>query len=252
MCRFIAYVGSPITLDSLLCAPEYALLHQSYAPRHQQHGRINADGFGVGWYAPDVRLEPARYRTTTPMWADSSFASFAGVVSSGAIVAAVRNASPGLPVDESCTAPYTQGQWLFAHNGSVEGFPGPTATRLRRRLSDARTAHVQGATDSEVVFGLVLDRIDAGACPTDAVREVINEVLTIAPGSRLNLCLSDGDRVVASACGDSLFTRTTDGDADPSVVVASEPFDDSSGWQAVPAGSLVVATPSTLDIGAIA
>jgi glutamine amidotransferase len=251
MCRFIAYLGPPITLDALLRAPEYGLLHQSYAPRHQQHGRINADGFGVGWYAPDVRLEPARYRTTTPMWADNSFASVAGVVSSGAIVAAVRNASPGLPVDESCTAPYTHDRWLFAHNGRVDGFPGPVAARLRRWLSDARTAHVEGATDSEVVFGLVLDRIDAGACATDAIHDVLNEVLAIAPESRLNLCLSDGDTVVATARGDSLFTRADD-DEGRSVVVASEPFDDSPDWNEVPQGSLVVATRSTLDIGAIA
>jgi glutamine amidotransferase len=251
MCRFIAYLGPPVTLHSLLCAPEYGLLHQSYAPRHQRHGRINADGFGVGWYAPDVRAEPACYRTTTPMWADNSFASLAGVVSSGATVAAVRNASPGLPVDESCTAPYTHERWLFAHNGRIEGFPGPAAARLRRWLSDERTAHVQGATDSEVVFGLVLDRIDAGALATDAMHDVLNEVLTIAPGSRLNLCLSDGDTVVATACGDSLFTRAGDEDGGW-VVVASEPFDDSPGWNEIRQGSLVVAARSTLDIGAIA
>ncbi len=100
---------------------------QAYAPRHQRHGRINADGFGVGWYAPDVRAEPARYRTTTPMWADNSFASLAGVVSSGAIVAAVRNASPGLPVDESCTAPYTHEQLAVR------------AQRARRWASRARS-----------------------------------------------------------------------------------------------------------------
>ena len=161
--------GRQSTLESLLLSPPHALVTQAYAPRHQRHGRINADGFGVGWYSPDVRAEPARYRTTTPMWADNSFASIAGVVSSGAIVAAVRNASPGLPVDESCTAPYTHERWLFAHNGRVQGFPGTVAAQLRRRMSDERTAQLQGVTDSEVLFALVLDRIDAGACAPDAI-----------------------------------------------------------------------------------
>src|SRR5436190_19285881 len=105
MCRLVAYTGPPRTLSSLLCEPEHALVHQSYAPRQQRHGRINADGFGAGWYAPDVRPEPARYRTTTPMWADRSFASLAGAVSSPGIVGAVRTATSRLPIDHSGTPP---------------------------------------------------------------------------------------------------------------------------------------------------
>jgi glutamine amidotransferase len=247
MCRLLAYLGPTATLGSLLCAPPHALVTQAYAPRHQRHGRINADGFGVGWYAPDVRPEPARYRTTTPMWADNSFASIAGVVSSGAIVAAVRNASPGLPVDESCTAPYVRERWLFAHNGRVQGFPGEVAVRLRHALSDRRTAELQGVTDSEVLFALVLDRIDAGASAPAAVSAVVREVLDVAPESRLNLCLSDGESVIATACGDSLFTLT-DRDQD-AIVIASEPYDDEPGWTPVPDGSFLVATRTTLETG---
>jgi glutamine amidotransferase len=249
MCRFVAYLGPPMTIESRLLSPPHALMTQAYAPRHQRHGHINADGFGVGWYAPDVRAEPARYRTTTPMWADVSFASMAGVVSSGAIVASVRNASPGLPVDESCTAPYTHKRWLFAHNGRVQGFPGSVAVRLRRQMSDERTAQLQGVTDSEVLFGLVLDRIDAGACAPEAIKAVIGDVLCVAPESRLNICLSDGDTIVATACGDSLFTSS-----DPergAVVVASEPYDDDPEWTEVAGGSLVVATRSTLETGVL-
>jgi gamma-glutamyl hercynylcysteine S-oxide hydrolase len=249
MCRLLAYLGPPVTLESLLLSPLHALMTQAYAPRHQRHGRINADGFGVGWYAPDMRAEPARYRTTTPMWADSSFASLAGVVSTGAIVAAVRNASPGLPVDESCTAPYTHDRWLFAHNGRVQDFPGPVAVQLRRQMSDERAAQLQGVTDSEVLFALVLDRIEAGACGPDAITAVVADVLSIAPESRLNLCLSDGETIVATACGDSLFVLS-----DPdhgAVVVASEPYDDEPGWTEVAGGSLVVATRSTLETGAL-
>ena len=78
MCRLIAYLGEPVTLSRVLLEPEYALLRQSYEPRHQAHGRMNADGFGVGWYAPEVRALPARYRKPTPMWTDQTFANIAG------------------------------------------------------------------------------------------------------------------------------------------------------------------------------
>ena len=249
MCRQIAYLGEPITLSSVLLEPEHALVVQSYAPCHQAHGRINADGFGVGWYLPDGRAEPARYRKPVPMWGDQTFTSVAGAVRSGAFLAAVRNASPGLPINEACTAPYTRDQWLFAHNGRILDWHGPTGAGvvLRRRLSDASLAAIEGATDSEVLFGLVLDAITEGAAPDDAIASVLRLIQEIAPGSRLNLLLTDGTTVVATACGDTLFTRRDDA----SVVVASEPFDDSPAWQPVPDDSLVVATRTDLTVGAI-
>ncbi len=63
MCRFVAYLGPPVTLGALLIHPPHALLRQAWAPRHQRHGCINADGFGAGWYDPARRPEPARYRS---------------------------------------------------------------------------------------------------------------------------------------------------------------------------------------------
>lgn len=249
MCRQIAYLGPPVTLSSLLLEPEHSLRHQSYAPRHQVHGRINADGFGVGWYSPDVRAEPARYRKPIPMWNDQTFANIAGAIRTGAFIAAIRNASPGLPINEACTAPYTRGPWLFAHNGGIVDWHGPTGVgvALRRRLSDVSLAATEGATDSEVLFGLVLDAITEGASPTDAVGSVIRLTQSLSRGCRLNFLLTDGTTVFATAAGDTLFTRRDDS----SVVVASEPFDDSSAWQVVPDDSLVVATPTDLTTGAL-
>jgi glutamine amidotransferase len=236
-------------LSSLLVEPEYSLLRQSYEPRHQVHGRINADGFGVGWYAPDARAEPARYRKPVPMWGDQTFVNIAGAIRSGAFLAAVRNASPGLPINEACTAPYTRERWLFAHNGRILDWHGPTGAGvvLRRRLSDASLAVTEGATDSEVLFGLIVDAIAAGMSATDAVVAVLRLAQEASPGSRLNLLLTDGATIVATACGDTLFTRRDDA----SIVVASEPFDDSPAWRQVPDDSLVLATRAELTEGAI-
>jgi glutamine amidotransferase len=249
MCRLIAYLGEPVTLSSVLIEPEYSLLRQSYEPRFQVHGRINADGFGVGWYAPDVRPQPARYRKPVPMWNDQTFTDIAAAVRSAAFLASIRNASPGLPINEACTAPYTRDQWVFAHNGRILDWHGATGAGvvLRRRLSDASLAAIEGATDSEVLFGLILDAIAGGATAADAITAVLRLAQDVSPGSRLNLMLTDGATVVATACGDTLFTRRDDS----AVVVASEPFDDSPVWQQVPDDSLVVATRTDLTVGAI-
>src|SRR5438045_8929868 len=122
MCRHLAYVGPPVTLEKPIVKPTPSLLQQSFAPRYQTHGTINADGFGVGWYDRDKRVEPARYRTTRQIWADLSFASIAGLVSSNVVLAAVRSASPGMPVDETSTPPFTEGPWLLPHTGFGPGF----------------------------------------------------------------------------------------------------------------------------------
>ena len=237
MCRHLAYVGPSVTIEKLIVKPEHSLLQQSFAPRYQTHGTINADGFGVGWYDRDKRLEPARYRTTRQIWADLSFASIAGLVSSNAVLAAVRSASPGMPIEETSTPPFTEGPWLFSHNGFVPGFRTGVGRELRRKVSETRALGIAGATDSELLFALVLDRLDAGTPPADALVPVIGlvEALTTA---RLNLLLTDGERIAATACRNSLFVFD-DRQLTGAVVVASEPYDDDAGWEAVKDGSVV-------------
>ena len=51
MCRHLGWLGRPRTLAELVLVPEFSLLRQSWAPRRQRHGTVNADGWGVGFYA---------------------------------------------------------------------------------------------------------------------------------------------------------------------------------------------------------
>src|SRR2546430_13334593 len=97
MCRFLAYLGPDVSLESLLLAPPWSLLRQSYEPRFMKRGRVNADGFGVGWYDFGVREEPALYRRATPVWAHRTLAPIPRLVHSGALPPAVRNATGPLP-----------------------------------------------------------------------------------------------------------------------------------------------------------
>src|SRR3954454_20118538 len=149
MCRHLAYLGPAITLEALLLAPTHSLLRQSWAPRLQCHGTVNADGFGVGWWQPGHRPEPARYRRAIPMWADRSFASLAGVVTASSVVAAVRSATPPLPVEESGCAPFTAGPWLFSHNGVIDGWSEGRSETLRRTVTQSRAVTIEGVSDSE-------------------------------------------------------------------------------------------------------
>lgn len=249
MCRLAAYLGPPTSLASIVLDPPHSLVHQSYAPRYQTRGKVNADGFGVGWYAPEVRREPARYRSVTPIWGDSSFASFAPVVATTALLASVRSATPPNPIEPSGVAPYTSGPWLFAHNGLVEGFrhgaDGRQGVRadLTALVSPSRLAGIDGASDSELIFALILDLLDSGEEPAAALRVAIRKIRAVAPAC-LNMILTDGQELVATVSGESLFSRAQDA----ATVLASEPLDEDASWEKVPEDSLVRARGSRVDV----
>ena len=245
MCRHLAYLGPHRSLAELVLDPPYGLLRQSYAPREQAHGRLNADGFGVGWYTPEVRREPARYRRATPLWSDRTFASLAGVVDSSAILAAVRSATAPFPVEESSTAPFGAGPWLFSHNGRVEGY-ADAAPALRALLPAAAAAAVEGPSDAALLWALTRQHLEDGAVPAEAVEQVVAQLAARTTG-RLNLLLTDGDTVAATAYGDTLCYRHEEG----AVTVASEPSDDGPGWVRVPDRSLVVATRDDVTVAAL-
>ena len=99
MCTHLAWLGAPRTVASLVLEPEHGLLRQSYQPRRQSHGLMNADGWGVGVVLPD-HPQPVRWRSSRPLWSDASFASVAPVLSSGCVVAAVRSATVGMPLED--------------------------------------------------------------------------------------------------------------------------------------------------------
>src|ERR671932_1162751 len=178
MCRMVAYLGEKeVALSSLVLEPEHSLLVQSYAPKEMTSGVVNADGFGTGWYVPEVDDEPAVYRSNTPIWADRSFTSIAPKVRSATVFAAVRSATPGLPVEESGTPPFASGPFMFAHNGAIEDFRHTAMRPLRDTLSDEAYAGLLGTTDSETIFAVLLDQLrrssgNLAEASAEAVRHV--------------------------------------------------------------------------------
>jgi gamma-glutamyl hercynylcysteine S-oxide hydrolase len=231
MCRHLAYVGPPIALRSLLFDAPHALVHQAQHPRLQTAGPDNPDGWGVGWsFAGDAHTDHQRYRSVTPMWEDTTFT---GDERATVVLAAARYASPGSVREVANVAPFADNQWLFSLNGFVSGFRDGFGDELRSRLTPRRAQAIEGDSDSEVVFALVLDQLDVGVPPGEALADAARIVRTESTGA-LNLLLTDGRTVVATAIGNSLFLR-----ADAGLLVASEPLDDGAGWVEVDNGSLV-------------
>lgn len=233
MCRHLGYLGPPRSLHSLVYGPAHSLEHQSYAPALNIGNILNADGFGVGWYAGERTM---RYRRAQPIWTDTSFAELSEILQSSCVVAAVRSATVGFPVEESGAQPFRCERWLFSHNGKVDGF-GAVEAKLRELAGDlSLVPEARAPLDSALLFARAVRAWRGGLDLAEGLAATVRTVAAIAPG-RYNLLASDGVSLAATTWGDSLFVRA----ADHAVVIASEPYDDSPAWQRVPDRSVVAA-----------
>ena len=209
MCRHLGWLGAAVTVSSLLLDPPHGLRVQSYAPRRQKHGLMNADGWGVGFFDGGA---PRRWRSATPLWGDVSFDSVAPALRSHCVVAAVRSATVGMPIEASATAPFADGNWLLSHNGVVDRSVLPL------------TSAAESVCDSAMLAATIF------ALGPEALGQTIAQVGVLDPRARLNVLLANGSRMLATAWGDTLFIlRRDDG-----VVLASEPYDDDPDWEDVP------------------
>ena len=214
MCRHLGWLGADVAISSLVLDPPHGLRVQSYAPRRQKYGLMNADGWGVGFFDGAV---PRRWRSPAPLWGDSSFDSVAPALRSHCVLAAVRSATVGMPIEVSATAPFTDGQWLLSHNGVVDRSLLPP------------TSSAESVCDSAILAANIFAR------GLDALGDTIAEIGTADPDARLNVLAANGSRLLATTWGDTLsILRSDDG-----VVLASEPYDDAPGWEDVPDRHLV-------------
>lgn len=252
MCRHLAYLGPPVTLADLVLHQPHSLVEQASAPTDMRGvATINADGFGIGWLAGDPvgGGVARRYRRDCPIWSDASLPDLAASISSGAILAAVRNASEGMPVTETACAPFVEGPWMFSHNGTIERWPISVAP-LADALPPEALMTMEAPTDSAFMWALVRQQLQAGRPGGAVLAEVVADVLALAPRSRLNLLLHDGLHIVATTVGHALWIRHVEGSDDVgSMTVSSEVLDPGErGWREVPDLSLLEATVGTCSI----
>ncbi len=270
MCRFAMYLGPEVTLSALFVEPSHSLIRQSTHAREREEP-VNGDGFGVAWYAPAFSDEPAVFKSISPAWNDHNLLELSRVTASGCVLAHVRAATLSLEVSRSNCHPFVEGPYAFMHNGTIGGF-----RQIRRAMlgvmSDEAFASIRGTTDSEHLFGLVLDRLggsggESAAELARAMQGAVNETLALLADlavelpSTLNLALSNG--VSAAACrfttepshrAESLYVHRGEryvcrggacwmdgsGEGDGAVLVASERLSDDPGWTVIPVGSVAL------------
>jgi glutamine amidotransferase len=249
VCRLLGYAAPEATTAG-------ALLGSEQLDRFAQLSRVHNDGWGTSWLT-EADEEPSRYRSPLAARDDvDAFAAHTGAIASTARVVHLRWATAGFDVDLRNSHPFCRKGLSFAHNGSIR-----PAGRINGLLGPDALANLDGSTDSERYFALILQELAAD--PGDvagAVRRAVYGLRREFPSSSLNaLVLTERELIVvhanAKARGPVGSLRAMGDKAPPdhlhayfemrwrrlaggAVVVASSGLDP-SGWQTVPAESVL-------------
>jgi predicted glutamine amidotransferase len=209
MCRFLAYIGPPVLAEDLLYKPKFSLIVAQSMQAEEMSVAVNGDGFGVGWYIPELDPFPCVYRSVKPAWSDMNLKNLAKKIKSPLFLAHVRAASPGSLVEEVNSHPFQCGKLMFMHNGMISEF-GKLRRPMLRRMNDVAYDAVLGSTDSEHLFGLFLNHIDDpnGDITTDDLVYAMNKMLDdfaelhqehgLKKHAYLNLCVTNGASIIAT------------------------------------------------------
>ncbi len=217
MCRLTAYLGKEILLSNVVVDTDNSIIKQS-AHALESKIMINGDGFGIGWYTPEISPEPALFTSILPAWSDQNLLYITAKIKSPAFFAHVRSASLG-SVSQSNCHPFLYEKWMFMHNGGIGDFLA-VKRHLRHLLDDDIYHWIKGETDSEHIFALFLQRakgrdLSQLSVVADVLQETFFTILDLVKMfgkkqsslSKFNICLTDGQRLIAARYSNSIKTK---------------------------------------------
>jgi glutamine amidotransferase len=214
MCRILAYIGEPVPLQTLLFGTDNSLVRQSYSPR-MMNTFLNLAGFGMKAWDPVSRRpeDPFTYRSTTLPSFDRNLRFISSKLAPTCLVAHVRGVtySGEAVVAETNLHPFhfPGTRVALAHNGHLRQFARMRYSLLEH-LRPEFAQRIEGTTDSEWIYALVLSQLDdPGGTPdarelgdaTAAALRILRRVRAahgIDTSSPVNLCVSTGRAVVAT------------------------------------------------------
>jgi predicted glutamine amidotransferase len=264
-------MGTPIIIDEILYQPKNSLVNQSINAREIEEP-LNGDGFGIGWYVPEVNYEPVTFVSVSPAWSNRNLRNLAPKIKTECLVAHVRAASVG-EVSESNCHPFQYRNILMCHNGGVENF-SLIKRHIRAPLSDELYNWIKGQTDSEHIFAYLLNELLADGknqVTPETVIEAFEKTFTalkkmmqeqgIRDAAYLNMMVTNGlffvgTRYVTDPTEEPLTLYHSEGgryvvedgisqmvapeDDDHAVLIVSEKLTDDKHWTLIPKNHFVV------------
>ena len=247
MCRLVAYHGEPLPLRTPVFGGSHSLYRQSWAPRELRTGSVNVDGFGIAWRPTMSSPELVRMARLEPIWHDPDLPGVLGSIRSPRVLAALRNATPGLPVERAAVLPLVHGDRAMVLNGYVPDFRAAHMRGLRTPLRDAWYARLQGSGDAETLFlrflQLLEEGLEAGAALVEVDRAVAARLEEGDPAP-MTIVVQGPEGITAlhtahHAPVNSLYLGEGVDLAPGGILLASEPLTTDDRWTPVPGDSLL-------------
>lgn len=249
MCRLTAYLGPETSLEHIIFDTKHSLEKQSWQPRELREAKLNADGFGLGWFNDNGEI--ARYRQTLPIWADPNLRSITQSLHRPLWLCYIRSATPGLGTSLENTQPFCAQNWQYFHNGYINNFHQDIRARIRHLLPHEMESIIQGSTDSEYLFALILHNFQQSNDMIKAIHDSFKQLEEWLGNERalLNVMLSDGIQVIASChalngeCPSLYYGKDIDEFPPHSQLIVSEKLNDDSHWKAIAAHQIIRLRP---------
>jgi glutamine amidotransferase len=218
MCRLFGFKGKePTKLSFFLVDAPNSLAKQSIM---DSRNISNSQGWGVGFYQNRKAFIQKR---ASSAYFDFNFKFLTDFVETDTMIAHIRDATVG-DISDHNAHPFIYGNWIMAHNGTVEGFQ-LLRSQILKAIGTDFAFEIMGSTDSECVFYLFLSKLNKKVPDIHAenidvieVRNALIETIQllntlganidVENSHKLNVLITNGKMMIASRFGNSLFYTT--------------------------------------------
>jgi len=182
MCRLLGLVANrpTSTYFGFYAAPKNSL---------EKLSKVHCDGWGIAWHNGKWHL----YKEIMPLYKSQVARELIiNCVRGRIIIAHVRKASAGSNKIEN-THPFIYNNWVFAHNGTIYN-----RDFIIKMLKCEHKEAIEGATDSEAFFHLVVQEIEECGDVVIGIREAVSKLIHNGiKFSSLNFLASEGTNLYA-------------------------------------------------------
>lgn len=214
-------------------------MEQSWAPQEMREAKLNADGFGFGWF--NDALRPSVYTNPMPIWTDPNLEGLGETLSADMWLAYVRSATRRMDVSHANTQPFRNDSLLYTHNGFIDKFGETLRHTIRHALETRCEKTIHGNTDSEYLFALLRQQMLEGVSVESALRILVQLLKEWAGDVKLllNFVVAEKDRIIAlrhainGECP-SLYYCVDEKSFPQGQLIASEPLSKNGTWQPIP------------------
>ena len=165
---------------------EFSFLEASRS--FKELGSENPDGWGIGYYKKD---NPKIFKEPISTEKSLKFDNIIKKIRSRYLISHVRKSS-GTEIKYVNTHPFGYRNWIFAHNGTID-----IKNHIKEQLLPKYTKFIEGETDSEIFFFLIIQSVEQNKDIIEGIKEAIGFIKDNKGDNTtsLNFLLTNGEKM---------------------------------------------------------